>query len=412
MQARSILPYTLGAAYRGQGEYEKAAEAFTHLARIGEISNELMVWATGITEVVNTRRAQGRLRVASETARQALQRMADKGSLLFGSLAKLEVALCDVLREQNELDEAYQRVTGVIERMKAWDMPTDRLFAYLTLTRVQESQGNFAGAFETLAIAKELRSLHPVLISLARTVDNYEIRLLIATHDISAASRLMDDLHPGTSQMVNIREQELIMLGRLRLAQGRFDEVAAILAPFSRDAEDGRRGFALVESLALQAIALDAQGDRESAMKILIKALLFAEPEGFVRIFVDEGEGMQSLIFAARRQLESASYPAEMPLKAYVSKLLDAFGGISTNGVAPLSQDKATGLIEPLTTRELEVLQLIAAGDSNRTIAENLTITVSAVKKHIGNIFGKLNVNSRTQALVRARQLGLLSTDQ
>ena len=75
--------------------------------------------------------------------------MADKGALPFGSLAKLEVALCDVLREQNELDEAHQRVTGVIERMKAWDMPTDRLFAYLTLTRVQESQGDFAGAFES-----------------------------------------------------------------------------------------------------------------------------------------------------------------------------------------------------------------------------------------------------------------------
>ena len=102
--------------------------------------------------------------------------------------------------------------------MKAWDMPTDRLFAYLTLTRVQESQGNFAGALESLHIAKELRSSHPVLMSLGRSVDIYQIRLLIATHDISAAARLMDDLHPGTSQMVNIREQELIMLGRLRLA--------------------------------------------------------------------------------------------------------------------------------------------------------------------------------------------------
>ncbi|HEX7434893.1 MAG TPA: AAA family ATPase [Anaerolineaceae bacterium] len=129
VQARSILPYTLGAAYRGQGEYEKAGVAFAHLARIGEVSNELLVWVTGETEVVNTRHAHGRLREASETARQALRRMADKGALPFGSLAKLEVALCDVLREQNELDEAHQRVTGVIKRLKAWDMPTDRLFA-------------------------------------------------------------------------------------------------------------------------------------------------------------------------------------------------------------------------------------------------------------------------------------------
>ena len=184
--------------------YEKAAEAFAHLAQIGEVSNELLVWATGETvEVVNTRHAQGRLREASEIARQALRRMADKGALPFGSLAKLEVALCDVLREQNELDEAHQRVTGVIERMKAWDMPTDRLFAYLTLTRIQESQGDFAGAFKTLHIAKDLRVTHPVLGSLARSVDIYEIRLFLATHDIPAAARLMDDLQPGMSRMVN-----------------------------------------------------------------------------------------------------------------------------------------------------------------------------------------------------------------
>jgi LuxR family maltose regulon positive regulatory protein len=412
VQARSILPYTLGQVYRGQGEYEKAAEAFIHLAHIGEISNELLVWATGETEVVNTRHAQGRLREASETARQALQRMADKGALPFGSLAKLEVALCDVLREQNELDEAYQRVTGVIERIKAWDMPTDRLFAYLTLTRVQESQGNFAGALESLHIAKELRSSHPVLMSLGRSVDIYQIRLLMATHDVPAAARLMDNLQPGMSQMVNIRDQELIMFARVRLAQGKNDEAGAILAPLSSDTEAGGRMSAMLESLALQARALDAQGDRETAVTILIKALKFAEPEGFAGIFVDEGEVMQSLLAAIARQLESAIDPALISLKVYVAKLLEAFPANQKAGAVSHPQAKADGLIKPLTTRELEVLQLIAAGDSNQTIADKLVITVSAVKKHISNIFGKLNVNSRTKALVRARQRGLLSTDQ
>jgi LuxR family maltose regulon positive regulatory protein len=411
VQARSILPYTLGAAYRGQGEYEKAGVAFAHLARIGEVSNDLLVWATGETEVVNTRHAQGRLREASETARQALRRMADKGALPFGSLAKLEVALCDVLREQNELDEAHQRVTGVIKRMKAWDMPTDRLFATLTLTRLQEAQGDLPGAFESLNIAKGLRSAHPVLMALARSVDIYEIRLLMATHKLPAAARLMDDLQPGASKMVNIREQELIMLARVRLAQGRNDEVAAILAPLSSDAEAGGRRATLLESLALQARLLDTQGDREAAVAILIKSLALAEPEGFVRIFVEEGEGMQSLMVAAARQLESAIDPTLIPLKGYVAKLLEAFPANQKAGAVSPAQVKPAGLVEALTARELEVLQLIAAGDSNRTIAEKLFITVSAVKKHTANIYGKLNVNSRTQAVAHARQLGLLSTN-
>ena len=412
VQARSILPYTLGAVYRGQGEYEKAAAAFAHLARIGEVSNDLLVWVTGETEVVNTRHTQGRLREASQTARQALRRMADQGAQPFGSLAKLEVALCDVLREQNELDEAHQRVTGVIKRMKAWDMPTDRLFAYLTLTRLQESQGDFTGAFETLHIAKDLRSSHPVLMSLGRSVDIYEIRLLMATHNVPAAARLMDDLQPGTSQMVNIREQELVMLAHVLLAQGRFDQVAAILAPLSRDAEAGGRRSTLLESLALQARTLDAQGDRDAAVAILIKALALAEPDGFVRIFVEEGEGMQSLMVAAARQLESAIDPTLISLKVYVAKLLDAFPASQKAGALSHPLPKTDGLVEALTARELEVLQLIAAGDSNQTIADKLVISLSAVKKHTGNVFGKLNVNSRTQAVAHARQLGLLSADE
>ncbi len=411
VQARSILPYTLGVAYRGQGKYQMAAEAFAHLAQIGEASNELLVWATGMTEVVNTLRVQGRLREASDTARQALRWMADQGAQPFGSLAKVEVALVDVLREQNKLDEAHQRVTSVIKRMKAWDMPTDHLFAYLTLTRILESQGDITGAFEALRHAKDLRSSHPVLMTLARSTDIYEIRLLLATHDIAAAARLMEDLQPGTSKMVNIRDQELIMLAQVRLAQGRNDGVAAILAPLSNDAEAGGRRITLLESLALQARALDAQGDRETAVAILIKALASAEPEGFVRVFVDQGEGMQSLLVATARQLELAIDPALISLKVYVAKLLEAFPSNQKAGAVSHLQAKKDRLVEPLTSRELEVLHLIASGDSNQEIAEKLVITLSAVKKHTGNIFGKLGVSSRTQAVARARELGLLGHD-
>ena len=407
VQARSILPYTLGQAYRGQGEYEKAAGAFAHLARIGEVSNELLIWATGETEVVNTLHAQGRLREANETARQVLRKMTDKGVLPYGSLAKLEVALCDVLREQNELDEACQRVNSVIQRMKAWDMPTDRLFAFLTLTRIREAQGDFTGAFESLKIARELRSAHPVLTALARSVDIYEIRLLLATHEIPVAARLMDELHPGASQMVNLHDQELVMLARVRLAQEKYDEAAAILVPLSASAEAGGRKSAFLESLTLQACVLEAQGKREAAITILIKTLTLAEPEGLVRLFVEEGERMQSILAAVERQPGSAIDPTMIHLKSYVARIVEAFPADQKAGKVLSRQAKATGLIDALTLRELEVLQLIAAGDSNQTIAEKLVITVSAVKKHTGNIFGKLNVNSRTQAVARARQLHL-----
>ena len=189
IQARSLLPYIIGSAYRGQGQYEKAAEAFTLVAQMGEKHQNLIVWATGMTEMVNIRRYQGRLRQANATGRRALQRMVDLGAYPFGSLAKLEVALSEVLREQNELEEAYQRVTHVIARMQAWDMPTDQIFAYLALIHIQEAQGDIIGAFEELRVAKNLRASNPVLAPLAKAVDFCEIRLNLDSGNIPAAAR-------------------------------------------------------------------------------------------------------------------------------------------------------------------------------------------------------------------------------
>jgi LuxR family maltose regulon positive regulatory protein len=410
--ARSLLPYTLGVSLRGQGKYELAAQAFARDIQMGERFDDLLIWATGITELVNTRRMQGRLREAVETGRQALRWLAGHGALQFGSLAKVEVALCEVLREKNELDQARERVGGAIDRMQTWAMPTDRLFAYLVLARTQESRGDFDGARASLQIARKLRDAHPVLMNLARAVDMYEIRLLLATRDVAAAESLLESLKPGTSRILVLREQELTMLGRVRLAQNRPGEAAEILSQLASAPGIMERMSAWLEVSALQACALDAQGNRGGAIDVLMKALAFAEPEGFVRLFADEGEAMRLLIDECRLRVEK---PGQERLRNYIDLLLNAFPTSEMPGVARQriihQQSTISNLVEPLTPRELEVLQLITAGDSNRAIAEKLVITVSAVKKHTANIYGKLNVNSRTQAVARARQLGLLSAD-
>jgi LuxR family maltose regulon positive regulatory protein len=121
---------------------------------------------------------------------------------------------------------------------------------------------------------------------------------------------------------------------------------------------------------------------------------------------------MQKLLAARARYVATAPDPAAQSLKAYIERLLEAFHSTSSADATPHSQDKVVGLVEQLTSRELEVMQLIAAGNSNQTIAEKLVITVSTVKKHTGNIFGKLNVSSRTQAIARARKLGLISVNE
>ena len=403
IQARSLLPYTVGSAFRGQGKYEKAAESFTLVAQMGEVNHNLMVWATGMTEMVNTRRYQGRLHLAKAIGLQALQKMIDQGAYPFGSLAKLEVALSEVLRDQNELEEAHQRVTRVIARLQGWDMPTDRIFASLALIHILEAQGNIDGAFAELLIAKNIKATHPVLISLARAVDFSEIRLNLATGNISAAARLIDELRPSANRVVSLREQELALLARLRLAEGRPDEAVKILDPLVGDETAAGRLSIWLEILALQVRALDSTGRHEMAVKLLIKALSLAEPEGFVRVFVDEGPQMRLLIEDCRLRIEERRLEMDERLHSrlldYTGQLLDAFPALP---MLVVGKSSSTTLVEPLTERELEVLRLIAEGLKYAEIAARLYISLNTVRTYVKGIYGKLGVNNRTRAIALA----------
>jgi len=408
IQARSLLPYTIGSAYRGQGDYEKAAEAFAQVTQLGEKNHNLMVWGTGVTELVNVRRSQGRLRQAAEIGRQALQKMIDQGVYPFGSLAKLEVALSEVLREQNELDEARERVTRVIARMQDWNMPTDRIFASLALIHILEAQGEIDSAFEELRIAKNLKAANPVLITLAKAVDYCEIRLQLATGNISAASRLVDELRPDANRVASLREQELALLARLRLAQGRPDEAVTILDPLVTEGlrpEGAGHLSILLEILALQVRALEAQGSHDAALELLLKALSLAEPEGFMRVFVDEGPQIKLVIADCRLRIEDRRLSLAEDLRSrlldYTDLLIEAF---------PHRSSLPTSLPPPtaLTEREQEVLRLIAEGLKYEEIAGRLFISLNTVRTYVKGIYGKLNVNNRTRAIALARELKLI----
>jgi LuxR family maltose regulon positive regulatory protein len=156
---------------------------------------------------------------------------------------------------------------------------------------------------------------------------------------------------------------------------------------------EGRMGV-VVEALALQALARQARGERPSALVALERALRLAEPDGYVRLFVDLGLPLGRLLQEAR---------GRRVMSDYVQRLLAAFAGAAS--ASPLG---AAGLPEPLTERELEVLRLLAAGLTNRQIAERLVISPETVKKHSGNIYGKLGAGNRTEAVARARELDLL----
>jgi LuxR family transcriptional regulator, maltose regulon positive regulatory protein len=174
-------------------------------------------------------------------------------------------------------------------------------------------------------------------------------------------------------------------------------------------AAQGRTG-SLIEIQALLALALAADGDDAAALDALAEALLLGHPAGYLRVFADEGAPMRALVgrlVAAQRTARSAA--GAVPLD-YLARLVRAFDeGASDPGSRRAAAPAPPGLVETLTAREAEVLVLIAAGKSNPRIAEELVVTLDTVKKHVSHVLGKLGAANRTEAVSRARQLGLIA---
>jgi LuxR family maltose regulon positive regulatory protein len=207
---------------------------------------------------------------------------------------------------------------------------------------------------------------------------------------------------------------------RLRLAQYTRDpqanfllEATNILTPLLATAEARGWGSHVIEILMLRALTEEAQGNLAEAQTTLIRALILAEPEGYRRLFVDEGEAMQSLLsdfqFWLTKEVPIENQPK---LLSYADKLLKLFPIDQQPGVQKIviPHPSSQPLVEALSARELEVLYLVATGLSNTQIATQLIVTTGTVKTHINHIFGKLAVENRMSAVVRARELGLLTS--
>jgi len=163
-----------------------------------------------------------------------------------------------------------------------------------------------------------------------------------------------------------------------------------------------------LKAMVLQSVALSANGEKDKAAQVLGDALALAEPGGFIRLFVDEGEPMRLMILDFRFSIEKQSRGQDHKLIGYADKILAAFPQQADIQQSKIQNRKSKILVEPLSQRELEVLRLIAQGLSNREIGERLFLALSTVKGHSRIIFDKLEVHNRTEAAARARELGLL----
>jgi LuxR family maltose regulon positive regulatory protein len=270
---------------------------------------------------------------------------------------------------------------------------------YAVLATIRQTSGDAKGALEALRNAERIQAEHPTYAKVNTIVNTCRVHLSLAQEGPAEAARQAREARLGETESVIFREQERIVLAEVRVAEEKWEEALDLLTQLAEDAERGGRFGRLIEILALQAVAWQTQGNTARAVSALERALSLGEAEGYMRVFVEQGEPMATL-------LEHVA--AGGTAREYVTRLLDALGVEAEEPAPPPAPPSPSPLVEPLTDRETEVLRLLGEGYSNRQIADALFITLNTVKKHTSNIYGKLGVRSRTQAVVRAQELGLL----
>ncbi|HEX6526822.1 MAG TPA: LuxR C-terminal-related transcriptional regulator [Streptosporangiaceae bacterium] len=351
-------------------------------------------------------RARGNLDAALATCQQALEVVGESSQTALAGPA--HVGLAQVLYERDELADALDHATQGVALCRQLTFTQSLATGLAVVARIRRAQDDAAGALEAISEAGQVR-LSPQVISLLNPVPSQRARLLLAQGDISAAAQwitaagLSPDDEPDYP-----REPAYLVLARVLVARDDPGPALTLLQRLLDIANDQGRAGSVIEIQALRALALAACGDRVSALGALTEALTLGCSQGYVRVFAGEGAPMRALL-AQWQAARPGSQPAARRIDpGYLAALVHACG--QPDAVPPPSRAAGTapGLAEPLTGRELEVLRLLAAGRSNQRIAHDLVVALDTVKKHVTHVLGKLGAANRTEAVARARQLGLI----
>jgi LuxR family transcriptional regulator, maltose regulon positive regulatory protein len=401
----SIAQGFLAVAERLRGRLAEAERGFAS-SIAGRTASQPTVTAWGSHDLGQVQRALGRLDAAVQTCQQALEITAPPGRPAPPTAGAAYVELAEVAYQRNELGNALRHVTEGIALCRQLIYAPPLAAGLVTLAWIRQATGDPAGALEAIGEAERASPGPPGLLN---PVPAQRARLLLAQGDLTGAARWTQEcgLEPD-GDPVYPREPGYLVLARVLLARGEAGRALALLDRLHAAAAAQDRAGSLIEIGALRALALAASGDEADAVVALAGVLVLACPQGHVRVFADEGQPMAALLgrlIAAQRTGQAA---AQVPLGC-LARLQRAFdAGPSASGHRPRTAAAVQGIVEPLTSRELEVLGLLAAGLSNQGIARELVVSLDTVKKHVGHILGKLGAASRTEAVARARQLALI----
>ena len=408
-QTRGIAGSLLGLSYLTNGDLETADKYMTDAITCLRMAGNLIFATSSMFVLGDIRIAQGRLFDAISSYEQALQLVSVQGEdELLGTTDMhlgLHLGLAEMYQEQGHHPDARKHLLQSEELAKHATLPTLPYSLHIAQASMKETDGDLDSALKLLNQAEPLYYRTPLpdvrpIAALKARVWIRQGRLNEALGWTRRRDLSVDD------DLSYLREFEHITMARVLIAcyqssraERSIHQAVGLLDRLLKAAEEGGRMGSVIEILVLKALAHEAQGDIPAALMPLQQALVLAESENYVRLFVNEGKPMAQLLSEAA---------AHGILPDYIGKLLAVFKVMEQRSADKSNLSSTQPHINPLSQRELEFLQLIAQGLSNREIAERLFLAISTVKGHHRNIFAKLQVQRRTEAIARARELGLL----
>ena len=389
---RSVATSVLGDASWINGNLDEAIHAYTEAVRIGQEANNLHMVIIANSNLADILMEKGQLHRADMIYTKSLQMTVRPDGQRSPLAGKLYIGLTRLSYERDQLEDANQYVHHCLDLCQQWRDIDQQAVAYAMLARLEQTRGNLEQAREAMRDAEQLVGESTISPRRSMLVTTDLTRIWLAQGNLEKSSQLIQKSGLSVKDEIPYwREPEYMILLRVHLAQKDYEAAVGLSKRLLQQAEAAKQMGLVIEILILQSLAFQGKKDTERALAVLGKALALAQTEGYVRVFLDEGEAMTRLLCQIQSRRVGSGYAAEL-----LSKI---------NRISGMTQPSMQLLAEPLTTREVEVLKLIEAGSSNQEISEHLVISIATVKRHISNIYTKLGVKSRTQALAIGKEL-------